>query len=347
MIPKREEMVLGRPRLRWHPAAALLLIVPYIVWAGYRGTWFGDTGLYISLYRDLPSSFSGMSEYLSRFSKDKGYSIFSFIFKSVFGSNYVLFFLFIAAVQLVIIALVYRKYSEDYWFSIFIFIASTDYMSWVHNGMRQFIAVTIIFAATTLILKKKYILVLLLILLASTFHLSALLMIPVLLIAQGKAWNWRTWALLFAVVVVLFSIDRFTDLLDTWLSDTQYASIVSDWIEWQDNGTNPIRVLVYSIPLILSIIGRRYVREEGDELINMCVGLSICTTLLYLVSMVTSGIFIGRLPIYMSLYATGILLPWLIHHIFTEHSIKLIKIAAVVLFSVYFYYSMHVQWHII
>ena len=347
LIPKREEMVLEEPQLRWRPVAAILLVIPYIVWAGFRSSSVGDTWLYISMYRSLPSTLSDLPAYLGKITKDQGYTIFATVFKSVFGSNYVLFFLFVATIQLLILALIYRKYSEDYWFSIFIFIASTDYMSWMHNGMRQFIAVTIIFAATPLILKKKYIWALLLILLAATFHLSALLMIPVFLIVQGKAWNWKTWVLLAAAIVVLLFVDRFTGFLDTLLSDTQYANVISDWTEWEDNGTNPIRVLVYSIPTILSFVGLRYVREEGDDLINMCVGLSVCSTVFYLVSMVTSGIFIGRLPIYMSLYATGILLPWLINHMFTDRSSRLIKTVAVVLFTGFFYFQMHMVWGVL
>ena len=346
LIPKREEIVLGKPQLRWRPIAAILLVVPYILWAAFRVRGYGDTGMYIESFHRFPSTLSSIPSYLATVSKDKGYPVFAIIFKSIFGDRYVLFFLFVAAIQLVIIAFVYRKYSEDYWFSIFVFVAITDYMSWMHNGMRQFIAVTIIFAATPLILKKKYIWALLLVLLAATFHLSALLVIPIFVIVQGKAWNWRTWALLIGAFLVLFFVDRFTGFLDSLLAETQYSNVVSDWTEWEDNGTNPIRVLIYSVPTILSLIGLKYVREEGDDLINMCVGLSVSSTVLYLVSMVTSGIYIGRLPIYMSLYATGILLPWMINHMFTDSSRRLVKGIAILFFTAFFYYQMHIQWKI-
>lgn len=346
-IPKREEIVLGERELRWKPVAALLLIVPYIFWTGFRGGRVGDTGLYMGLFRKAPSSLAALPEYVATVTKDKGYSVFTVIIKSIIGDHYVIFFLIIAAFQIIVLALIYRKYSEDYWFSIFLFIASTDYISWMHNGMRQFIAVTIVLAATPLILNRKYIWALILIFLAATFHLSALLMIPIFIVVQGRAWNWKTWVLLIATLIVILTVDRFTGFLDSILSDTQYSVVVSDWEEWNDNGTNPLRVLVYSVPMILSIIGIRYVREEGNALINMCVGMSVSTTALYLVSMVTSGIFIGRLPIYMSLYSTGILLPWMINHMFSDQSRRLVKILAVILFSVFYYYQMHVTWHML
>lgn len=57
-----------------------------------------------------------------------------------------LFSVLLAAFQLLVIVWMFRKYSEDYWFSIFLFIASTDYISWTFNGIRQFTAVVIAYA---------------------------------------------------------------------------------------------------------------------------------------------------------------------------------------------------------
>lgn len=79
--------------------------------------------------------------------------MFTVILKSIIGNSDVLFFIIIATIQLMCIVYVCRKYSCNYWLSV-LFVASTDYMGWVHNGMRQFIAITIIFAATELLLKR-------------------------------------------------------------------------------------------------------------------------------------------------------------------------------------------------
>ena len=189
--------------------------------------------------------------------------------------------------------------------------------------------------------------VILLILLASTMHQSALLMIPIILIIQGKAWNKKTILLILASVIALIFVDQFTDVLDSILADTQYTNVVSDWQSWDDDGTNPLRVLVYSVPTILSLLGIKWIRKENDPVINLAVNASIISTALYIISLGTSGIFIGRLPIYTSLYATGILLPWEIDHIFTENSARLMKILAIVLYSLFFWYQMHMSWGIL
>lgn len=347
LFSKRDEIVLGKREKRWDIIPAVILVLPYIIWAAYRSDNWGDTASYRSMFAEAPVTMSGWDSYLDNVTKDKGFSVLMLLIKLVAKNSDVIFFLILAIIQMICIIMIYRKYSDNYWMSIFLFIASTDYMSWMHNGIRQFTAVAMIFAATTLILKKKYVPLLLVIILASTIHGSALLMIPIVFIIQGEPWNKRTLLFILASVVALVFVGQFTDILDTLLADTQYTNVVSDWQSWSDDGTNPIRVLVYSVPTILSFIGLRKIREENNSIINLAANASIVSTAIYIVSMGTSGIFIGRLPIYVSLYATGILLPWEIDHMFNFESAKLVKVAVVGFYIVFFYYQMHLTWGIL
>ena len=346
-IPKQQELVNGKKVERWTVAAALLLILPYILWAGFRSNTFGDTGAYQQAFGECASSFGEIGNYLSNVTKDKGFYLLMALEKSIFGDSYTLFFLLLAAFHLLIIMWMCRKYSEDYWFSIFLFIASTDYLSWTFNGIRQFTAVVIAYAATPFILKKKYIPSILLILLASTMHQSALLMIPIIFIVQGKAWNKKTVFCILASLAVLLFVDQFTNIMDSMLAETQYQNVVSDYQAWNDDGTNPLRVLVYSIPAILSLIGLKYIRAENDQIISIATGASAIVCGLYIISAVTSGLFLGRLPIYVSVWSQCILLPWEINHIFTEQSARLIKTIAVICYCFFFYYQMHFAWGIL
>lgn len=344
---KRQELVLGKTEVRWGKLSAFILILPYIIWAAFRPNSFGDTGVYQQSFRECVSSLGEIGAYLTGITKDKGFYFLMAVEKSIFGENDRLYFFLLAALQLLIVMWMCRKYSEDYWFSIFLFVASTDYLSWTFNGIRQFTAVVLIYAATPLILKKKYIPSVLIILLASTMHQSALLMIPVIFIIQGKAWNKKTILCIFGALAALVFVDQFTNIMDSMLSETQYVNVVSDYQSWNDDGTNPLRVLVYSVPMILSLIGLKYIREENDPVINLSVGASAITCGIYMISMVTSGIFLGRLPIYTSLWSQCILLPWEINHMFTEKSAQLVKLIAVICYCAFFYYQMHFTWGII
>ena len=211
------------------------------------------------------------------------------------------------------------------------------------NGIRQFTAVTVLFAATGLILKKKWIATLVIILLASTIHQSALVMIPILIIAQGKAWNRKSVLFLLTALIAITFVNQFTNILDGMMQETQYANMVSDWNEWGDDGTNVMRVLVYSVPTIFSLIGLKRIQAEDDSLINFCTNMSVVSTGIYIISMFTSGIFIGRLPIYASLY-NYILLPWELKHVFTKESERLIKIVMVGAYLIFYWYQVTVVW---
>ena len=99
-------------------------------------------------------------------------------------------------------------------------------------------------------------------------------------------------------------------------------------------------MLVYSIPTILSLFCRKKIAKSGDRVIQIACNMGIISTALYLVSMVTSGIFMGRLPIYCSLYANGILLPWEFKYVFGKN----MKTLSIVCFLMFYYIQMHFVW---
>lgn len=346
VFPKKQERLGGKTVERWNVLPAILMVLPYIIWAGFRHDYFGDTALYRRIFFQTSADISQIPGVFSSDAKDPGFTVFQILMKSFLGNQDELFFLIIAAFQLTCIVLTFRKYSDDFWTSIFLFVVSTDYLSWMHNGMRQFIAVAAIFAGLELLVKKKYIPLVALILLASTIHGSALLMLPVIYVVQGKAWNRKTVLMLLATMVVIVFIDRFTPILNDLLQETQYDDIMTNEIWLSDDGTNIIRVAVYSVPALLSLFGLKYVRAANNPVINICVNCSIVTMALYLVASVSSGIYVGRLPIYTTLMGY-IALPWLIDHIFNRESARLVRIVMYAAYLLFFYYQMHFTWTVL
>lgn len=336
----RREKVLGEERRRATWVYALVMMTPIILLAAFRSNYFGDTFQYIRSFQSIPDSLDGKLQYIRTANKDTGFYALGALLSVVVGRHFRYYFLILAAIQGFSLMKIYRKYSEDYWFSIFVFVATTDVYSWMYNGIRQFTAVTIIFAASAWIFEKKYIRSILAICFASLFHQSALLMIPIVFMVQGKPWNWKLLAALLGAVFVMNASQSFTVMLDSLLQETQYSNMVGDWTRWGDDGTNPLRVLVYSVPTILSLFCRKRIIRSQDRVVWVACNMSIISTVLYLVSMVTSGIFMGRLPIYCSLYATGILLPWELKHIFG----KGMKGLAVICFLVFYYIQLRFTW---
>ena len=197
---QREEVVLGKKEMRWRWLPALLVVIPLIIWAGFRKDGFGDTRQYRETFKAMSDSLSSLKNIIEGDGKDKGYYAAIVLFKHFIADSDVLFFLVIAIIQLLLLTVTYRAFSKDFWFSIFLFVASCDYLSWMHNGMRQFIVVSVLFAAFPLLVQKRYFLMIAIVLLLYPFHASVLIFLPFIFLVQGKAWNWKTFVFILVVV---------------------------------------------------------------------------------------------------------------------------------------------------
>ncbi|MCR4673138.1 MAG: EpsG family protein [Lachnospiraceae bacterium] len=324
----------------------ILAVLPLVIWTGFRGN-VGDTAGYRGAFALMPSSLSGISDYIINVvTKDRGFYFSSALIKTVIGNRVQLYFIILAAAQAFFVFRFFRKYSSSFVLCYFLFIASTDYISWMFNGIRQFTAVTITLAGFYFAVNKKFIRAIIIILIAALFHMSALILIPFIFLCQGRAWNWKTILWIIAVIAVIVYVDRFTEILDTLLTDTQFENVVSDWKSWDDDGTSPIRALVYSIPALISLLGRRYIRDERDPVLNYCSNMSVISAGLYWISVFTSGIFIGRLPIYASLYAYPAMIRT-IDLMFTKFSARVVYFAMIALYLAYYAYAIRYQYGLI
>ena len=317
---------------RYSLGLAVLIFLPILlmsVWGPPRS----DTGLYLRIFHTLPSNFNeGLNEV--SLSDCPGFTMLGVMVKNLFGSNDTPYRLTIGLIHAIPLMTILREYSDNYLFSVYMFVASSMHLSWMMNGLRQFIAVTIIFFATPWIVEKKYPQLLLVILFAASFHKTALFMIPIIFIVQGDIWNWKTLlmggVLTIVALISLRNINAFEEFADVVGYSTEYARSMGD------NGVHPLRVLVSAIPMILAFISRRELREENNDIINICVNMSVITTGVGLIGIVTSGIMVGRMMIYTSLYNL-ILLPHVINTSFEGDNAVVIKIFAVMLYFIFFY----------
>lgn len=343
-IPQREEIVLGEPQIRWGKLSAAVLAIPFVLWAAWRSNQFGDTGQYRLTFRSMPTGFSQMMPYIMSRSKGHGFIAFEYLFKTIISDSDVFFFFVIALIQMYFLVRTFRRYSCNYWLSMFLFVASTDYMSWMHNGIRQFLAVTIIFAALPLLIKHRYVLMFIIVFLSAQIHSSALFFLPFIFVVNGRAWNARTLLFILGLVLSILFLDRVTGIIAKTMEETTYEDSIALFME--DDGTNIVRVLFYSVPTIASWIFRDLIYAEDDPVINVCTNLSIVTAGVYLFSYFTSGILVGAIPIYFSL-ANYILFPWLIRKLFTRESAVFVQGVLMAVYTVFFYYQMGMTWHLL
>ena len=144
--------------------------------SGLRSNVVGtDTSMYEILFNN--GKLITLKEALTNSSVEPGYIIFEHISGLVF-QNYQWFLIIIAIITIIPVTIVIYKYSEKPWMSYFLFI-TFGYFPFFMTGIRQSIAIGITFVAFIFVKKKKLILFLVCIGLACTFHITAIVFLPI------------------------------------------------------------------------------------------------------------------------------------------------------------------------
>lgn len=336
--------VYGEKQIHYTWLPVLILTIPMIYMAGTRSKTvleFGDTSAYLESFKNATTSLTELFASFTEEGKDRGFLIFTTVVKSIIGNREIVYFTLIAAICVLCVMVTYKNYSCNFIISAFLFIASGDYVQWTFNGIRQFIPVAVLFACIGLIVKKKYVPLIILILILSTIHATALLMLPMIFIVQGKAWNKKTLLFAAAIILSIAFVDQFTNLITNFMENTQYSGEVDQYLSTE--GTSIQRVFVYSIPAVLSLVFKKYIDKAENPIINLAANMSLIAAFSYALSGFTSGLFLGRIPIYFSLY-NYILLPWIVERVFTKRSAVVIYISMICFYLFYYYYQIHIRW---
>lgn len=326
---------------RVHLFMAIVTFAVIVFFAGAR-SYVADTTAYIKMFNDYPLLQNAHGVIFAEGAREPGFRLFSILIKTFISDNYTVWLSIIAVISGICVMYPLYKYSCNFGVSAFLFMASCQFM-WMFNGMRQFLAAAIIFSSTGLILKNKTLLYILIVCVLSTIHQSALLLIPMYFIAQGEPWNKRTLLFIGCIVLAMVFTSKFTNLLTDVVEQTDYASSVNEF-KATDDGTSPIRILVESIPIIMAFFYRNKIKDKLTPIIKLSINMSLIASGLYIISKIaSSGILLGRLPIYFSMYNL-ILLPWLLNNIFDKREKDLVYYIMVICYFVFFYYQMVIAW---
>ncbi|MBJ7994993.1 EpsG family protein [Bacillus mycoides] len=317
-IPVTNSLIPIKPNQFLILMAALSLILV----SGLRNN-IGDTYFYMHAYNVTEFNW----EYIKN-NKDMGFNIFQMILQKYTDDPQVMVFI-TALITNVLIVFILYKYSRLIDLSLYVYITSGMYLVSM-NGIRQYLAAAIVFTATKYILEgnwKKYILI---VLFASTFHESALILIPIYFLIRRKAWSGTTFSLLFLAVLIVIGFNQFSQIFFAAIGDTQYGH----YKDFHEGGANILRVAVDVVPLILAYSGREKLREifpKSDYIVNM----ALLGFIFMLIS--TQNWIFARFSIYFGLYQL-ILISWVVK-LFTEKDQKFIYYAILVCYFVYFVYE--------
>ncbi|MBR3988293.1 MAG: EpsG family protein [Clostridia bacterium] len=318
--------------------AVLILVLP-VIFIGLR-TNYVDTKGYIAGFESLPLEFSSITAKFEN-SRGPGWLVYQWIIKAFITKNPNTFLLVTAIIQAGALMKFYYKYSSDYMYSMLLFFLSMTFASSMMNGIRQYMAVTLILYFADYIFDKKYLKFLVVVLLAYSIHNSAIIWAVAVFIVQGKPWNKKVLICIALAVAAIMFLDRFTSFLEEGLSDTNYAGYTQQFTS--DNGSNPIHTLIYAVPIVIAFWKRNQIAELNNRTIDILINVSILAFALSLVANFTSGILIGRMPVYFSVFSYA-LFPLMFDNVFNEKDKRIFKVLCGFGYLCYAIYYMYNAW---
>jgi len=315
-------LIEGKIEKRIHPFFAVL-IMGYI--AIFMGTFFGhfDLPTYESGFNGLPYEPSEIPSYMETVTKYPGFHGLQILFKCFISTEFLHFNLMLVIFDCIAILYLFRKYSCNFAFSVFLFLAAAKH-TWMVNGIKQFFANCIILLGCKFLMEKKFFKFAAFVIVASFFHTSALIVLPIYFFVHGKPWNKKMLLILAASLLAVVFLSSFTNILDFILEATDYGTSVLE----DNSGSNILRVPIAAVPAVIALISRKKIEKIAPKYINICINMSLISACLYFISSFTSGIHMGRLPIYFDLYSF-ISLPWLIDNAFDNKTNKFVKTSCI------------------
>lgn len=318
--------------------AVAVLILP-VFFIGLR-TNYVDTKAYISWFDGIPTSFSEV--FSSCFeSKGPGWTIYQWIIKFFITENANAFLMITAIIQAGALLKFNYKYSSDYAYSMLLFFLSMDFADYMMNGIRQFLALSLILYFADYIFDKKYVKFLVVVLIAYFIHTSAIIWAAAVFIIQGKPWNKKVIICVVLAVLAILFVDQFTNLLDEGLENTEYAGYSQQFSE--DDGSNPMRTLIFAVPVLIAFWKRKRIAEADNKALDIMINISVIAFAISLVANFTSGILIGRMPIYFGIFNYA-LFPLLFDNAFDKKDGLIMKVLCAVGYMCYAVYYMLNTW---
>lgn len=309
----------------------VIMSIAMAVFVGLR-TSGNDTATYISMYEEIPNNITAFTSIdWKDIAAAPGHQFVCALLKNMGAStqDYLMVF---AIVGVALYLWFIRKYTNSITLSIYFFITMGVY-TFAMAAIKQTIAVAILLVATDRAIEKKYLAFIFYVILAELFHPYAFvyLIVPFM---SFIPWTWKTYALLAGTAAVSMGLSR---LMSGILAMTDALGGNYGETEFSGAGVNIFRVLVVWVPVGLSFLARKYIRVNSDRISNYIINLTMVNAMVMFVGLFGTANYFARLANYFLIFQT-LSLP-LIFNYFTKQSKKLLIVAAVLCYFVFFYYE--------
>lgn len=310
-----------------------ILLSYFVLFAGLR-TRMNDTALYISNFtRRVPGIIEGIRQVDWSIGANPIFEIYQIILKTFVSSNGQMYIFTTALIVEVLMIRFLHRYSVDFGFSVYIFIAFTVF-AFTMAAMKQTLATAIGLWAIPAFLKNKKLKAAIILLIGILVHPYVFMYIATVFLAYRGTWNKRIYIILFFTVLVGAFYGSFISGM------VSAAEMIGDEydITWfaQGTGVGIMRIISYMIAPVLAFLSKQELRNNSDPMQDLCVNFSIVAMCLSIISGFGGAMLFGRLPNYFDVFIC-ISIPYILNNGSDILKNKIVKAAIVVAFLVFYY----------
>lgn len=322
----------GRYRFLDDPAF-LLLICCLTLFSGFR-TYYNDTYVYMDNFRKAKGleAFFANPENLQVFSNPLFY-FFVNLLREITNEPQVMVFLTSLFVQICYVCFM-KRYSDDFAFSIFLYFTLGTFNTTLAI-IKQSMAVAVFTLGFHYLKERKWIQYYLMVFIAVLFH-SFAVVFTVLPLFDRKPW--RLFTFLF-VGAVIWALTHFQETITEFMFHAENLGLDVHLGEiTHEHTVNILRVAVYAIPPLISLIFARYITPRNTGADNILIHMSIISFAAMVMGTQSGANIFARMAHYFEI-ATLCCLPGMLKRTFDERSLRLVSALAGLGFFVFFLYG--------
>ena len=260
------------------------ILVAFILFAGLRSK-YNDTSTYMHGFSIIETNDLSWKSFSEPYG---GFDTYQKLIKLYISDNPQVF-IFLSSVLTNLLYLVFlTRHTSKYAETVFLYAIGS--FTFGMAGIKQAIAVGISLYAIEAYLNKKYIRAILILLLAMTFHPYVICLICVPLL-KGRIWSVRTVAVIAVCIIAFYNMETVFKL---------FSLIGRDYSEtsFDDYTINPIRVMVESVPIIISVIYRDKLNRSNNKLLCLGINMRIISFVFIAMGLFVNPIYLGRMATY-------------------------------------------------
>ncbi|MBP5620741.1 MAG: EpsG family protein [Thermoguttaceae bacterium] len=261
----------------------MILMLVILLFTGLRTT-YNDTMTYTEGYALVNADNFGIKDV---FRNNGGFNLFQVIIKTLMGSD-PQNLIFVSGVVTTLLYVPFLiKYSDDFKTSLFWFLIGQGMFCMA--GIKQAISMGIALYSLEKYIQRRYSHSIILLWLAFSFHPHVLCLVVAPLLMK-RSWSQTTVLVSMGIVALFGNLD--------FLFDT-FGDLARDLSA--DYSINPLRVVVCSIPVVISFLYKKQINNSRDLILILGVNMNIISFLFIILGFFFSPIYMGRMSLYFDL----------------------------------------------